>query len=75
MGRDPSSSRSVEIHQLGEGEKAVPIRLEAADDVGDGCHGVGTVGLREGVRVLAVVEQGDTARTDAVQYAALDHIR
>src|SRR5215210_6735056 len=64
-----------ELHQLGDGEKAVPVRLEAADDVGDGRYGVGTVGLGEGVRVLAVVKQGDTAWTDAMQYTALDHIR
>src|SRR5919107_4204453 len=65
----------IEIHQLGEGEKAVPARLEAADDIGDGRYGVGTVGLGECVCVLAVVEQGDTAWADAVQYSALDHAR
>src|SRR5829696_1512138 len=63
----------IEVHQLGEGEKAVPARLEAADDVGDGRHGVGTVGLGESVCVLAVMEQGDTAWANAMQYAALDH--
>src|SRR5919107_4026768 len=65
----------IEIHQLGESEKAVPVRLEAADDVGDGRHGVGTIGLGESVRILTVVQQGDAARTDAVQYAALYDIR
>src|SRR5829696_536619 len=63
----------IEIHQLWEGEKAVPARLEAADDVGDGRHGVGTVGLGESVCVLAVMEQGDTAWANGMQYAALDH--
>src|SRR5918999_4513642 len=71
---DPTSSRGVEVHKFGEGEKAVPVRFQAADDVGDGRHGVGTVGFGESVRVLAVVEQGDTAWADAVQDAALDHI-
>ena len=65
----------IELHQLGDGEKAVPVRLEAADDVGDGRYGVGTVGLRECVSVLAVVKQGDTAWADTMQDPALDNIR
>ena len=35
---------------------------------------MGTVGFGESVCVLAVVEQGDTAWTNAMQYAALDHV-
>ena len=62
----------VEIHQLREGEEAVAARLQAADDVRHGGYGVGTVGLREGIGVLTVVQQGDAAGTDAAQYPALD---
>src|SRR3712207_2968313 len=66
---------SVEVHQLWEGEEAVAAPPEGPDYARNGGYGVGTVGLREGVGVLAVVQQRDAAGAKAVQYAALDDVR